>query len=81
MKNILLKLAYYILDKYKVNYFIYPEEKLQVLVNQLVDQVESKFKGESGEFKRAQVMRAALNIPGVTERQVALAIEMAINKS
>jgi len=46
----------------------------------MVDQVEQKFKNESGEFKRAQVLRAVMNIiPTATEREIAFAIEKRIN--
>lgn len=81
IKEWLLKLAFKILDKYKVNYFIYPSEENQNAINALVDQVELKFGVEEGEFKRAQVMRAAMNsLPKMSERDIAFAIELSIRK-
>ena len=81
MENFLTKLAFKILNYYKINYFIYPSESRQLLVNSMVDQVEGKFKNESGEFKRAQVMRAIMNSDStMPERDIALAIELAIRR-
>lgn len=54
---------------------------LQLVVNGMVDQVEEKFKKEAGEFKRAQVLRAVMNIlPDALERDIALAIEKRIQE-
>lgn len=47
----------------------------------VVKQVENKFKAESGEFKRSQAMRMLMNIqPEAIERDIALAIELAVRK-
>ena len=81
MKELLLKLAYKILEHYKVRYMILPEEEVTKMVRMFVDQVEGKFGKESGEFKRHQVLRATKNsLPGVKERDIALAIEMVIHE-
>lgn len=82
MKYILIqKFALWLLDKCKVNYFIYPREENQLLIEQLVTQVEAKWGKESGEFKRSQVLRAALNAaPNMSESEIAFAIELAIQR-
>ena len=80
MEKLLLKLAYKILEYYGVKYFLVPNSVVNATVRMLIDQVESKFGKESGEFKRHQVFRAAKNaLPGVKDREIALAIEMEIN--
>jgi len=80
MEKYLLKLAYKILDYYKVRYFIVPKTEVSEVVKMLICQVETKFGKESGEFKRHQVFRAAKNsLPGVKDREIALAIEMELN--
>jgi len=79
--------AFKVLQKYNITYWtelpVLTEEVVSVLqltVNGMVDQVEQKFKNESGEFKRAQVLRAVMNIiPTATEREIAFAIEKRIN--
>lgn len=79
--------AFRVLQIYNVPYWtelpVLTEEVvsiLQLTVNEMVDQVEQKFKNESGEFKRAQVLRAVMNIiPTATEREIAFAIEKRIN--
>ena len=44
-----------------------------------IPHVRARFRGESGEFKRAQVLRGLLNRhPGALERDCALAIEIAL---
>lgn len=79
MKSQLLKIAFWILKKYDVKYLLLPESEIQTVVNAMVEQVENKFKTESGEFKRAQVMRAVMNqLPYVSERDIAWAIEVKI---
>lgn len=45
----------------------------------VVNQVEGKFLGTSGEFKRAQALRMMLNITGAPERACAKAIEEAVD--
>ena len=81
MKELLLNLAFWILKRYNVNYFIYPSEGLQLEINALVDQVETKWGKESGEFKRSQALRAIMNShPSLTERETALAIELSIQR-
>lgn len=81
--------AFRILNKYNVQYWTElpvstVEEEITVLqntVDQMVDQVEEKFRNEAGEFKRAQVLRAVMNIlPDALERDIALAIEKKIQK-
>lgn len=76
-----------VLNKYNISYKIETstpvvlEEvtELQLTVNQMVEQVEQKFKRESGEFKRSQVLRAVLNIlPDALERDISFAIEKRI---
>lgn len=80
MEQLLLKLAYYILKRYNVNYMIVPKTELIEMTRMMVDQVEGKFKEQSGEFKRHQVLRAVKNsLPGAKEREIALAIEMVIH--
>lgn len=75
----LIKLAFKILTKYHVRYYLVEESELQHLVDRLVGDVEKKFGSESGEFKRAQVMRAAMNSdPEASERDIALAIEISV---
>jgi len=82
MKYYLCEFAFWILKKCKVNYFVYPGEVHQVIVDGLVQQVESKFKEQSGEFKRSQVLRAAMNaFPEAKERELAFAIEISIQKT
>lgn len=82
IKNLLIKLAFWILNKYGVNYFLYPTEEIQRVVNLLVDQVEEKFRASSGEFKRGQVLRASMNsLPNASEREIALAIELSIQRN
>jgi len=78
--------AFKVLQKYNVTYWtelpivLQDVTELQLTVNKMVDQVEQKFKNESGEFKRAQVLRAVMNIiPAATERGIAFAIEKRIN--
>lgn len=45
------------------------------------DQIENSFAGASGEFKRNQALRAMLNShPQASERDCALAIELAVRK-
>ena len=79
MRNLLTKLAFKILDFNNVKYYLPPSDDVQETVNSLVDSVEKKWGKESGEFKRHQVLRAASNvIPNVKEREVALAIELAV---
>lgn len=81
--------AFKVLQKYNITYWtelpVLTEEVVSVLqltVNEMVDQVEQKFKNESGEFKRAQVLRAVMNIiPTATEREIAFAIEKRINNA
>jgi hypothetical protein len=82
IKNNLLKIAFWILKKYEIRYLLVTEDDFQHIIDELVEQVELKFKGESGEFKRAQVLRAALNIYGESkiERDIAYAIEVAVRK-
>ena len=81
IKYCLSEFAFWILRMCKVNYFVYPKENIQVIVDALVGQVQGKFNGQSGEFKRAQVLRAAMNsLPKATERDLALAIELAVQK-
>ena len=82
IKNYLLKLAFHILKKYEIRYVLIVEDDFQRIIDELVEQVESKFKNESGEFKRSQVLRAAMNIYGESkiERDIAYAIEMAVRK-
>ena len=71
-----------VLDKYKVQYYLLPDGEIQEIVNMFVKQVEEKFKGESGEFKRAQVLRATMNtLPKASERDIAMAIEIACSVS
>lgn len=45
-----------------------------------VAQVEQKFKGTSGEFRRAQALRMILNITNCRERDAALAIERCLRQ-
>lgn len=82
--------AFKVLNKYKVQYWtelpVTTVEKeitiLQETVDAMVDQVEEKFKKEAGEFKRAQVLRAVMNIlPDALERDIAFAIEKKIQQS
>ena len=81
IKYILIKICLKILDKFGVNYFLYPNENMQVVVNGVVDQVEAKFKKEAGEFKRSQALRSCMNIDSKwTEREIALAIELAVQR-
>lgn len=71
--------AFRVLDKYKVSYIIPPSSDVNQLVQKFVQQVEEKFGNESGEFKRAQVMRAVMNSdPSLKERDIAFAIEVAV---
>ena len=71
-----------VLDKYEVKYYLLPDGEIQTTVNMFVKQVEEKFKGESGEFKRAQVLRATMNtLPKASERDIAMAIEIACSVS
>lgn len=44
----------------------------------VVRQIEEKFHGTSGEFKRAQALRMMLNITNAPERDCAKAIEEAV---
>ena len=47
-----------------------------------VAHVEEHFRGQSGEFKRAQVLRGLLNRhPGAKERDCALAIEVGVRST
>lgn len=73
-----IKRAFKVLDKYKVKYFIVPDDHVIKIVSDLVKQVQQKFGKETGEFRRHQALRASLNaLPGVSERKIALAIEIA----
>lgn len=76
-----VKLACWIFKKCEIDYVLLPDSAVQDSVSELVAQVEEKFKGESGEFKRAQVMRAVMNqLPKASERDIAFAIEVEIRK-
>lgn len=80
VRNWRIKRAFKVLDKYDVKYFIQPDSAVLKVVAGLVEQVERKFGKETGEYKRHQVLRAAMNaLPEASEREIALAIEMAIN--
>jgi hypothetical protein len=46
----------------------------------VVLQVEEKFLGTSGEFKRAQALRMLLNITNASERECAWEIENAVRR-
>lgn len=77
-----VKKAFQVLDKYGILYFTLPNTSTQTVVTMLVKQVEEKFKGESGQFKRDQVLRASMNsLPDVSEREIAMAIEVACSAS
>ena len=81
IKYYLCEFAFWILRKCEVNYFVYPSESRQIIIEGLVSQVQGKFKDQSGEFKRSQVLRAAMNaFPKVEEREIGLAIELAVQK-
>lgn len=83
--------AFKTLNKYKVQYWtelpvapvvIYEPTQLELTVNEMIEQVEQKFKSESGEFKRAQVLRAVMNIlPNEKERDISFAIEKRIQNA
>ena len=87
-KNLLIKLAYKILSLYGViqePVIIYKEKDfgldpvLARVTLGMVEQVESKFGEQSGEFKRHQVLRAMINtFPAASERDIAFAIELAV---
>lgn len=82
MKKLLLKLAFWILNRYEINYFIYPSEEKQARIEQLMLQVESKYINEEGAYKRHQVLRAALNaLPDMSESDIAFAIELIIQRN
>lgn len=82
IKTNLLKLAYWIFKRYEVSFILRPDTLLQDTVGMMVSQVEDKFSKESGEFKRAQVMRAVMNIlPDASERDIAFAIELEIRRN
>jgi hypothetical protein len=81
IKYCVTEFAFWLLKICKVNYFIFPREERQIIVEGLVVQVQSKFKDQSGEFKRSQVLRAAMNaFPKAEERELGLAIEIAVQK-
>jgi len=53
--------------------------EIENLAFDFVKQVEEKFKGESGEFKRSQVLRMLLNrFPSERESTLAMAIEQSV---
>lgn len=56
-------------------------DTLQQTVNHVVREVEKKFLHESGEFKRAQVLRSVMNIhSNAPERDIGYAIEKAVRE-
>jgi len=80
-KDIIVSFALWLLNRCKVNYFLYPTEEKQTIIEGLVQQVQAKFADQSGEFKRSQVLRAAINtFPKAEERELGLAIELAVQK-
>lgn len=53
--------------------------EIDQLADEFVKQVENKFNGESGEFKRSQVLRMLLNrFPTERESVLAMAIEQSV---
>ena len=54
-------------------------DDLMASARMFVAHVQEQFEEQSGEFKRSQCLRALLNRhPGATERDAALAIELAV---
>lgn len=79
-KNFLKKLGEMLLSWSGTIYYIEDNEsQFQKDVVNMVNQVEEKFKDESGEFKRSQVLRAVMNMyPQVLEKDIAFSIELAV---
>ncbi len=81
MKTYLLKLAFWILTKYKVNYMLLPQADQQFIIAGLIDQVNSRYTSQSGEFKRSHTLRAVMNtFPSLSKRDASFAIELEIQK-
>lgn len=81
MKELLLKLAYWILKKYNIRYFLMPSGEVLEVVKAVAESAHQKFSDASGEYKRNQVLRSVMNIlPNAKEREINLAIEMYISE-
>ncbi len=82
MKKYLLKFAFWLLKKYKVNYMILPlQENQQFIVASLVDQVNTTYPNQPSEFKRSHTLRAVMNsFPELSKRDASFSIELEIQK-
>ena len=79
MRKLLIKLGLWIarLGGWREQFDFSPAEIEQAM--NIVKQVEEKFNGQSGSFKRAQAMRPLLNV-GFTERRAGKIIEYIVEK-
>ena len=76
----MLKIFNYILRLFGISLVALPAIPKAVIESTRMILLQTAEMEGSGEFRRAQAMRAIMNIhPDATQRQIALAIELAIN--